>query len=75
MRRTVTSARVSRLSVSCDYDNMFLSKVQQSYCHTQFCNYREEFVFKPISNQLNILVGCNLRFTGSLNTFYLEIGG
>ena len=75
MRRTVTSARVSRLSVSCDYDNMFLSKVQQSYSHTQLCNYREEIVFKPISNQLNILVGCNLSFTGSLNTFYLEIGG
>ena len=32
----------------------------KSYCYTQLCNYREEFVFKPISNQLNILVGCNL---------------
>ena len=30
--------------------NMFLSKVQQSYCYTQLCNYRDEIVFKPISN-------------------------
>ena len=42
---------------------MFLSKAQQSHCYTQLCNYREEFVFKPISNQLSILVGCNLSFT------------
>ena len=75
MRRTGSSARVSRLSVSCNYGNMFLSKVQQCYSHTQLCNYREEFVFKPISNQLNILVGSNLSFTRSLNAFYLETGG
>ena len=30
------------------------------------CIYRNAFVFKPISNQLNILVGCNLSFTKSL---------
>ena len=42
---------------------MFLSKIQQSDCYTQLCNYREDFVFKLISNQLNIRVGCNLGFT------------
>ena len=36
--------------------NMFLTKVQQSYCYTKLCNYREEFVFKSISNIPNILV-------------------
>ena len=46
---------------------MFLSKVQQSDCDTQLCNYREDFVLKPTSNQLNILVHCNLSFTRSLN--------
>ena len=40
---------------------MFLSKIQQSDCYTQLCNYREDF--KLISNQLNIRVGCNLGFT------------
>ena len=54
---------------------MFLSKVQQSDCYTQLCNYREDFVFKPISNQLNILVGCNLSSTKSLNVSYLEMDG
>ena len=54
---------------------MFLRKVQQSYCYTQMCNYKEEFVLKPISNQLNILVGCNLSFIGSLNASYLEMDG
>ena len=39
--------------------NMFLSKVQQRYCYTQLCNYREKFVFKPISSQFNSFVGCN----------------
>ena len=38
--------------------NMFLTKVQQSYCYTKLCNYREEFVPKPISNIPNILVCC-----------------
>ena len=42
---------------------MFLSKVQQSYCYIQLRNYKEEFVLKPINNQLNILVGCNLIYT------------
>ena len=41
------------ISGRCD---MFLTKVQQSYCYTQLCNYREEFLIKPISNQLNILL-------------------
>ena len=54
---------------------MFLSKVQQSDCYTQLCNYREEFVFKPISNQLKILVACNLSFSSSLNVSYLEMDG
>ena len=54
---------------------MILSKVQQSYSYTQLCNYREEFVFKPISNQLNILVGCNLSFTGPSNASYFEMVG
>lgn len=49
---------------------MLLSKVQQNDCYTQLCNYREEFVSKPISNQLNILVGCNLSFKRSLNETY-----
>ena len=39
------------------------------------CIYIEAFVFKPISTQLNILVGCNLSFTKSLNTSYLERDG
>ena len=43
---------------------MLLTKVQQS-----------TFVFIPISNQLNIVVGCNLSFTRSLNASYLEMDG
>ena len=39
--------------------HMFLTKVQQSYCHTKLRNYREEFVLKAISNIPNILVRCN----------------
>ena len=39
------------------------------------CIYRKVFVFKPITNQLNILVGCNLSFTKSLNSSYFEMGG
>ena len=38
------------------------------------CNYREEFVFKPISSQFNIVVGCNLSFTRFLNASYLSNG-
>ena len=52
-----------------------LSKVQQSYCYTQLCNYKEEFVFKLISDQLNILEGLNLSFTRPLNASYLEMDG
>ena len=37
------------------------------------CIYRKAFVFKPISKQLNILVGCNLSFTKSLNTSYFAM--
>ena len=55
--------------------NMFLSKVQQSYCYTELCNYREEFVFKPISIQFNIFLGCNLNFTRSFNASHLEMDG
>ena len=40
---------------------MFLRKVQQSYCYTKLCNYREGFVLKPISNIPNILACCNLQ--------------
>ena len=39
------------------------------------CIYRKAFVFKPISNQLIILVGCNLSFTKSLKTSYFEMDG
>ena len=42
---------------------MLLSKEQQSYCYTPLCNCREAFVFIPISNQLDILVGYNVSFT------------
>ena len=45
---------------------MSLSKVQHSDCYTQLCNRREEFALIPISNQLNILVGCYLSLTRSL---------
>ena len=38
---------------------MFLTKVQQSYCHTKLCNYRYEFLLKPISNIPNIPECCN----------------
>ena len=37
------------------------------------CIYREAFVFKSISNQLNILLGCNLSSTKSLNTCDFEV--
>ena len=38
--------------------------------------YRKAFVFKHISDQLNILVGrCYLSFTKSLNTSYFEMDG
>ena len=53
--------------------NMFLSKIEHSYRYIQFCNYREEFVFKPVNDQLNIIVGCNLSFTRSLNASYFEM--
>ena len=55
--------------------NTFLSKVQQSYCYSQLCSYREEFKFKPTSSQFNIFVGCNLNFTKSLNVSYLKMDG
>ena len=35
------------------------------------CNYRKASLFKPISNQLNFLVICNLGITRSLNVSYL----
>ena len=52
----------------------FISVRYDSYCYTQLCNYREQFVFKPISSQFNI-VGCNLSFTRSLNASYPEMDG
>ena len=55
--------------------NMFLCKVQKGYWYTQLCSYREEFVFKPIISQSNILVDWNFSFTRSLNTSYLEMDG
>lgn len=39
------------------------------------CIYIKAFVFKPMSNQLNSLLGYNLSFTSSLNTFFLEMDG
>ena len=51
---------------------MFISKVQQSYCFTHLCNYREAFIF---NNQLNILVAFNISLTRSLNVSYLKMGG
>ena len=39
------------------------------------CIFRKAFVFEPISNQLNILVGCKLGLTNSLNTSYFEMDG
>ena len=39
------------------------------------CIYRKAFVFKPISNQLNILVGYNLSFIKFLSTSYFEMDG
>ena len=48
---------------------MFFKKVQQSYRYTKLCNYREEFVHKPISNISSILVCWNLSLTRPLNVF------
>ena len=53
---------------------MSLSRIQQSYCYTQLCNYRKAFLFEPISKQLQIFVDCNLSFTSSSNTSCLEMG-
>ena len=39
------------------------------------CIYSKAFVFKPISKQLNILVGRNLSFIDSLNDSYFEMDG
>ena len=39
------------------------------------CIYGKAFVFKPITNWLNILVGCNASFTKSLNTSYFKMDG
>ena len=47
----------------------------KSYCYTQLCNYKEEFVFEPINNELNIPAGCILFFTKSLNASYLKMDG
>ena len=39
------------------------------------CIYSKAIVFKPISKKLNIILGCNLSFTKSLNTSYFEMDG
>ena len=56
--------------------NMFLTKVQQSYCYTKLCNYREEFVLKPISN-IYTKCSCVLQvsFARSLNFFSFQMDG
>ena len=36
---------------------------------------QQTFVFKAISKQLNVLVGCNLTYTKSLSTSYFEMDG
>ena len=51
------------------------NKNQQDYCYTNLCNYREEFVLKPISNISNILVCYNLSLTRSLNVSYFQTDG
>ena len=48
---------------------MFLSKVQQSYCYIQLCNYREVIVFKPISNQFKYSCGLQFKFRKVLKCF------
>ena len=55
---------------------MLLIKAQPSDCYTQLFNYREYFVFKSVSNELNISVDCNSSFTRSLRfLIYLEMDG
>ena len=39
------------------------------------CIYSKAFVFKAISKQLNVLVGCNLTYTKPLSTSYFEMDG
>ena len=53
---------------------MLLTKIQQSYCYTKLCNYREEFVLKPsnISNIPNYLVV--IKFRQVLKCFLLSNG-
>ena len=41
--------------------NMFLTKVQQSYCYTKLFNYRDKFVLKPNSNIHDYLVESYVR--------------
>ena len=52
---------------------MFFREVQQRYSYTKLCNYREEFVLKPISNISNTPVCCKLSFTWSLNVSYFQM--
>ena len=53
--------------------NIFLTKVQLSYCYTKLCNYREEFVFKPIIKHTKYSCVLQLSFTRSLNDFYFQM--
>ena len=48
---------------------MFLTKVQQSYCYTNLCNYRDEFVLKPISN-IQIFLCVAIKFHQVLKCFF-----
>ena len=48
-------------------------QIKYSRVTVTLCNYREEFVFKSINNQLSILADCNLSFTRSLNASYLQM--
>ena len=38
-------------------------------------DFRKAFVFKPVRNQLSMLVCCNLSFIRPLNASYLEMDG
>ena len=37
--------------------------------------YTKAFVFEPISDQINIFVGCNQSFKKFLNPSYFEVNG
>ena len=53
--------------------NMFSEKIQQIYCYNKLCNYREEFVPKPISNIKYSFV-LKFKFHWVLKSFLLSNG-